>query len=30
VLAARHLRRDLETRYQPAAATLDVPTPVSS
>jgi len=30
VLAARHLRRDLETRYQPAAPTLDVTTPVSS
>jgi predicted MFS family arabinose efflux permease len=29
-LAARHLRRDLETRYQPSAATLDVTTPVSS
>jgi predicted MFS family arabinose efflux permease len=29
-LAARHLRRDLETRYQPAAPTLDVTTPVSS
>jgi predicted MFS family arabinose efflux permease len=29
-LAARHLRRDLETRYRPAAPALDVTTPVSS
>ncbi len=29
-LAARHLRRDLETRYQPTAPALDVTTPVSS
>jgi len=28
-LAARHLRRDLETRYQSAAPALDVTTPVS-
>jgi len=29
-LASRHLRRDLETRYQPAAPALDSTTPVSS
>jgi predicted MFS family arabinose efflux permease len=30
LLAARHLRADLETRYQPTAPALDVTTPVSS